>query len=376
MKPGETLDAIEAHIVAAERAAADDYPRRRRRRNGSDAEAAGEPVSTLRGWSRLRAFLGGAAVERTNSQLDAVETDLLRFAPDSYVRGALPNLVAHVSNHLEPGDPRRQRVEAIDARVSARALDEPLEPLEQDEVLSAVRAASLEARREIRRVRSFRNVLLLSALILCLGVSGLTVMGTLSPERLALCFVPDDQVVVCPTASAAVPPAAQPRPGEVTPAAQQQVVIDRLVRDTASPWDIPLVEIVGLLAAGLAGAFALRGIQGTSTPYSLPVAAAILKLPTGALTAVLGLLLMRGGFVPGLTSLDTSAQIIAWAIIFGYSQQLFTRLVDEQANTVLDRVDAPTHPLLMRPTDPQQQQVPNKSGTDADGANHSENATG
>jgi hypothetical protein len=39
--------------------------------------------------------------------------------------------------------------------------------------------------------------------------------------------------------------------------------------------------IVGLLAAGLAGAFALRQIQGTSTPYGLPVAAAVLKLPTG-----------------------------------------------------------------------------------------------
>lgn len=32
------------------------------------------------------------------------------------------------------------------------------------------------------------------------------------------------------------------------------------------------------------------------------------------------------------------AQIIAWAIVLGYAQQLFTRLVDQQAHVVLDDV--------------------------------------
>jgi hypothetical protein len=47
---------------------------------------------------------------------------------------------------------------------------------------------------------------------------------------------------------------------------------------------------------------------------------------------------MRGQFVPGLTALDTSAQILAWALVFGYAQELFTRLVDQQGQTVLDSV--------------------------------------
>ncbi|MFD0489828.1 hypothetical protein ACFQ0O_25485 [Saccharopolyspora spinosporotrichia] len=71
---------------------------------------------------------------------------------------------------------------------------------------------------------------------------------------------------------------------------------------------------------------------------------AVLKLPTGALTAVLGLLLMRGEFVPGLTALDTSAQIVAWAIIFGAAQQLFTRFVDERGNAVMQAVAGPESP--------------------------------
>ncbi|MFE5242727.1 MULTISPECIES: hypothetical protein [unclassified Streptomyces] len=77
------------------------------------------------------------------------------------------------------------------------------------------------------------------------------------------------------------------------------------------------------------------------------MALALLKLPTGALTAVLGLLLMRGAFVPGLSALDSSAQIIGWAIIFGYSQQIFTRLVDRQGQAVLDAVGGP---VIQKPT--------------------------
>jgi hypothetical protein len=354
----EDFEAIDSHIKAAERAAEN-------------------PRLTLRGaWSYLKSFLQGAAVERASTQLDAVKSELLRVAPDEYLSGQLTGLVAHVRLHLEPDDLRRQRVEEIAQRVEKRQRErqddatrrEPipgqrprtgrqeqdgktdadpdlLTEIEREQIIGAVRAANLDARREILRVRSFRNVLFVTALILALGVGGLIVFGALQPGRIALCFVPDNKVVVCPTASEAVPKKDQTAHQQTTPSAEQEVKIDRRVRTTSSTWDIPVVAIVGLLAAGLAGAFSLRQIQGTSTPYSLPVAAAVLKLPTGALTAVLGLLLMRGGFVPGLSALDTSAQIIAWAIVFGYSQQLLTRFVDQQANTVLRNVDNPTPEL-------------------------------
>jgi hypothetical protein len=44
---------------------------------------------------------------------------------------------------------------------------------------------------------------------------------------------------------------------------------------------------------------------------------------------------MRGEFIPGLSALDSSGQIIAWAIIFGYAQQLLTGFIDRQAQDVL-----------------------------------------
>jgi hypothetical protein len=296
-------------------------------------------------------FLGGASVERVNSHLDAVEADLLRLAPDPYLRGALPDLVAHARAHLPAGDPRRERVEAVDLAVTKRPQEQQLTELERQQVLAAVRAANDEGRREIRRVRSFRNILAVTAFVLTLGVVGVTLLGVLKPDAIPLCFAPNDTAVVCPTATAQIA-AATPGQGSVETgdeaAAQARAVDDRM-RATAGSWDIPVVEIAGLLAAALASAFALRSIEGTSTPYSLPVAAALLKLPAGALTAVLGLLLMRGGFVPGLSALDSSAQIIAWAVVFGYSQQLLTHFVDEQAKTVLDNVGGPQNAPLAAP---------------------------
>jgi hypothetical protein len=97
-----------------------------------------------------------------------------------------------------------------------------------------------------------------------------------------------------------------------------------------------VVMLIGLVAAAVTGAAAIRRIRGTSTPFAVPVALLALKLPTGALTAFLGLVLINGQFVPGLTALDTSGQILAWALIFGAAQQLVTGLVDKKAQSVLD----------------------------------------
>jgi hypothetical protein len=103
-----------------------------------------------------------------------------------------------------------------------------------------------------------------------------------------------------------------------------------------------------MIAASVAAAAALRNIKGTSTPFSLPIALAVLRLPTGAITAVLGLLLMRGQFVPGLSDLDSPAQIVAWAVVFGYAQEIFTRLVDNRAHSVLNDVGS-TSPTAQAP---------------------------
>lgn len=277
----------------------------------------------------------GAAVGRVVSNLDTVETDLLRLAPDCFLYASLPSLYARIRQQLPDDDPRVDRIGKL--IVEHR---ETFSPQQRNLVVATHRDALAEARRQVTRLRSFRNLLYGAAIVLAIGAAGLGAFGLLTPDKLPICFSPGTNIV-CTTSTHAIPsselPSGAPAPAG-QPANAAPAVVDAQMRKDAGPWDILLVEIVGLLAAGVAGAASLRGIRGTSTPFDLPVAAAVLKLPTGALTAVLGILLMRGEFIPGLSALDSPGQIIAWAILLGYSQQLLTRFVDRHAQTVLDNI--------------------------------------
>lgn len=353
----------------------------------------------------------GTAWTATWNSLDEAEAQLLRLAPDSYVIGELPAMLAFARSHLRPGDERLQRivelatyyapappqpkpVPALESEVSwfwraRKRLSATMAPapadrgavklttVDREAVAATFTAAALERLRAVVRVRSFRDILYAAALALAILAGALTTVTAISPQLLPLCFTPDN-TAVCPTRTGpddgaialartlaggeaalenvlplttatpsntnapttATPSSTSPSP-EAALAINHAEVLDRVVRETATSWDVALIELIGALAAAVSGAFALRAIDGTATPYSLPVALAVLKVPAGALTAVLGLLLLRGEFVPGFSNLDSSAQIVAWAIIFGGAQQLVTRLIDRRAETVLDKVGAP-----------------------------------
>jgi hypothetical protein len=314
-------------------------------------ESIGVHLSAAREAALARRRLGDkAALERAISNLDAAETMLLNVAPAEYLESRLPGVLNDVGRHLLPTDCRRQHLERLAQRIAA---PDPLSPgtdgvaarkavqdilcQERLTIAAANRAASSEALREHLRVRSFRNVLMVAGALLAVLASALVVVGLFSPTAIPLCFAPEEAgqaVVVCPTAQSA------PFSTDQTVGATAMDV-DDAVEVTARPIDVLLVALVGLSGAAVAAAGAIRGVRGSSEPHGLPVALAVLKLPTGAVTAILGLLLMRGQFVPGLSALDTSGQILAWALVFGYAQQLFTRLVDQQAHTVLGSVRGP-----------------------------------
>jgi hypothetical protein len=253
--------------------------------------------------SRWWDMKNGAVIERAMSNLDAAEALLLRRAPLPYLKGQLPHLWAHVRQHLPADDPRRQHVQTLVNPKSHENLDDS----EVELLIQSARAASAEARREFTRVRSFRNTLLTTAVLMMLIALAVAVWGFLRPGELDICFNPPGGRV-CPSGSAPL------------------------------GTDIVLLEFIGMVSGAVSGSFFLRHVRGTSSRLGLPVALAVLKLPTGALTAFLGLVLMRGEFVPGLSNLDSSAQIIAWAVVFGAAQQLVTGLVDRQADIVLKQI--------------------------------------
>ena len=340
LKNGEVLKkAIGIHLDAARQAARGDRLKPRRR-------------------FRLPFRRYGARIERARGNLDAVEIHLLALAPADYILGQMPSLLNHVQRHLLPTDARRQEFERIAQRLGIKDADHPLhqeckdsspadkEAIVRDErrkIANIVRGASSAALREHIRLGSFQYVLIITAALMTVLAIGVAITGFFRPTLIPMCFAPQEGgvvTVVCPThQSQPFVPTGQPgQPGV------QVADIDDVVQATAKPADLLVVELVGLTAAAIAAAAAIRRIKGSSERYGLPVSLAALKLPTGAITAFLGLLLMRGQFVPGLSALDTSAQILAWALVFGYAQQLFTRLVDQQGQTVLDSVRGADRP--------------------------------
>jgi hypothetical protein len=320
--------------------------------------AAARDAAENRGWFRLPHK--AARVERAMSNLDAAEAHLMQVAPPGYVLGQLPSVLNHVECHLRPSDARRKHFESIATRVGVKEPDSTQPPatqlsveekwheveLERAKIVCAMRAASSAALREQIRLHSFRNVVVATTILLTLLVGGFAVMGALEPAMIPLCFQPEaggEVTVVCPTGQLEVG-------RTLADSSPSLAAVDGALRKAVSPLDLLAVEAVGLAAAAVAAAAAIRNIRGSSERYGLPVALALLKLPTGAMTAVLGLLLMRGEFIPGLSALDSSGQIIAWALVFGYAQQLFTRMVDQQAHTVLDGIRTPKDDPAPSPT--------------------------
>ncbi|SEG99248.1 hypothetical protein SAMN05444920_112315 [Nonomuraea solani] len=259
-------------------------------------EAAAAEPSLKGAWS-------GLAVDRTWANINKVEVALLKLIPDMELPWWGSDVLARALQHLGPQDPRRAKLEE-----HLGGQDGKLSPQDRTLAVITLQAANIAAQQEKVRLRSFRNTILISTAVMAVVALALSVVGALHPQAIKLCFNDPSTGPACP--------------------------IGRL----PSPWDVAIVELVGLSAASLVGAIGLRHIHGTSAPYTLPIVLALLKLPAGAVSAVIGLMLIQARFVPGLSELDTSAQILGWAALFGAAQQLITRLVDEQGQNVLRNV--------------------------------------
>ncbi|MEU7718777.1 hypothetical protein [Streptomyces tibetensis] len=286
--------------------------------------AADEEYGWRRPWS------GSTAREGVWSNIRSAEVILLQLVSDAEAAGRASEVMALVKRHLDIDDPRRVRL----AQRIRPIISGDIKPGDRDLMTRALDAAYNALDDELARVRSLRNILWTATFLVLLGVTGLALYGWFSPSSLSLCFTPQNGpeaaeriTVVCPTAEHHNLPAGTDASG------------------LAKPRDILTVEIAGLAGAALTVIASLRRIRGTDAPYMLPLASAVLKFPTGALTAFLGLLLIRGAFVPGLSDLDSRAQVLGWAAVFGAAQYLVTRLVDDRAQETLSEVGRPTEAI-------------------------------
>jgi hypothetical protein len=267
--------------------------------------------------------------------LQAAQAALLRLAPLSYVRGCLPSFIMQARKALAANDLQLIGLENLARKARSTELTED----DRQTIVACLNGASEQVRRAQSRLQSFRNVIVVTASFLLLVVCIIGIVSLNRRTLLPICFVRNASnsitTVACPvrTSDPFIDSQEGGEPQRNIPIED----VDSVIEQTAGPLDVPLIEFVGFIAAALAAALAIRNVRGDADPYSIPLALAFLKLPAGALTALLGLVLIRAGLVPGIDSLDSSAEIIAWALVFGYAQQLFTGVVDRQARSVLDQ---------------------------------------
>jgi hypothetical protein len=323
--------AVGNHLEAARRAAgASGRPAAGAGASGrpaAGASASGRPAagaSDPQGRTARRVGLwSGGSVNGAFAELHAARVVLVDLYAEEDIQAAAPAVLARLRTCLPPNDECRQRAEALfGSQTSGVPADahrhgwltrvnriQPTKPRPlifrghpgcSASELACRRAALRDAMQvsydaadqQYARVRSFRNVLITGTIVLSLLVLAVCLLGARYPKAIPLCFNPSSTSAVpgvsalqkvCPTSEAANPNAP---PGG----------------------DVAVVALMGVLGAALSATLAVQKLRGTATPYSVPVSLALFKLPAGALTAIAGLLLIKGGFVPGFSQLDNQGR--------------------------------------------------------------------
>ena len=269
----------------------------------------------------------GVAVERAWTRVHDAEVALSCIAPMQHLTANRARILALAELCLPKDDKRLADMKAKLMRCErgeTTAEDSAVSPEQRTPIVisedshsrreaytSALRVTYEASDNYYRQLRNFRNIILAgiaaaSGLAIAVGL-----VGFWAPRVMPLCFTPLPGRTFCPTGGTS--------PGR---------------------GDVALLEFLGLIGGSIAALVRIRAIRGTNAPYAVPTALAALKLPLGALTGFLGVLLIRAAFVPGLSQLDSQPQILAWGFLFGYAQQVLTRLVDQRGQSVLN--SAPT----------------------------------
>ncbi|WP_029287980.1 hypothetical protein [Cellulomonas sp. HZM] len=275
--PAPRRSDIDAQLAAARRATLPPFPRRQWW-NGTSIETA---------WS---------CVHLAQSQLPLVvaDTALARYVVDARRRAVL---------RLAKGDPVRLALEDTD--LAGRVQEGAATDEDRVTVGAALQAALEIGDDEHRRLRDWRNRLLRVAALATVALALTLVVAGTHPGFLPLCVAEAGAAPVCP--------------GGGAPGAD----------------DARVVAFLGALGGALAAIVAMRRASPGASPYRITPALSLLRVPLGGLTAVVGVLLVQSGEVPGL-ALTRVSQVAVFALLFGFCQELVTRLLESRARVVQD----------------------------------------
>jgi hypothetical protein len=259
-------------------------------------------------WQEAKSWWSGSEVDEAWRALHRASQALLMVADDAVVKSQLAGMAADVVTALSPGDIREKGYLKTVEQLAVPSV-EVISQQDRDQ-LRAIRADcdnSFDAAHA--DARTYRNTLvqLGAFLAIVLVVVALIAAGDTSFRS------------VFSGSRAAV-----------------------------GPWYVFELELIASLAGLTSAVLALRSYTGFQFTYGLPFVQAWLKGGAGAATGLMGVLLVQSGVISSLKA-QSGAGVLATAIIFGSAQYLFTRLVDQHAQGILQSAGSPNDPS----TDPQ-----------------------
>jgi hypothetical protein len=187
---------------------------------------------------------------------------------------------------------------------------------DQETAAGILKAACDSEDRQQQAVQDFRGTLyglFLGSVLLAILV---VIAGVLWPHSLSLC-VPlagsKANALICPAGGA-----------------------------KASPGDVPLIALMGVLGAAISAGQVLASPKPAGVPYSPSVAQGLVKTALGPLIAVLGIIVASSLLTghPGI--LGSRTALLTAGVVFGYSQQVLTRLIDSKATSLLQAASPAT----------------------------------
>ena len=259
--------------------------------------------------SRPVKWLRGTKVEGVWSCIHSAHARMIEVASLDQVDALVTDVRSAAGAYLAEKDPWRKKIDEWKRRTDFGYGDR--------ELLSfGLRRAYDGNAERYTQLRRYRNIMFGAALLFGVLAGALAGLGAAEPDALPLCFTPTAAKAqqVCPS-------------GEDKPKARDDAIGVGL----------------GMMGGALGGVRSLtRSSRATVSSYTLRVARMALKMGVGALAPVAGLLFLKAGFAPGFDGLDSQAQILGYAILFGMSQQLLTRIADQHAEAVLKSASSET----------------------------------
>ena len=258
--------------------------------------------------TRLSNWWRGTLVDAAYQNLHAARALMVDVYDDAEVAAEIPVAVARSQRTLHRDDPRRARSRGVDNRsdVQRRAF-----------LRRVIKDGYDALDRQHERLRSFRNINLTLAVFIgvLVGATVVFVVGQpaahpalLPGERQANGGVPQN----CPTGSGCQPARAATTSSSC-----------RCSASSAARWPRPR-------RSGTCAAPPRRTTCRSRSPCSRCRSAR--SRPSSASSR------SAGTSCPGLSALDSQQQILAYALVLGFGQQVFTRSLDRKAQTLLNAI--------------------------------------